>query len=149
MTGRSITTSLMAACLIAGCSGHPDEPTTAAPAADAVDTLSGAKFNDLRGDAGSGEAVFSQCRACHTIEVGVGLAGPSLHNVIGRKAGSYSGFPYSRAMSASGITWSEAKLFQYLEAPRRVVPGTAMSFPGISDPQKRADVIAYLKSRGS
>ena len=72
--------------------------------------------------------------------------GPSLHGVVGRAAGSIAGFTYSSANKTSGITWSEAKLFQYLENPQRVVPGTKMSFPGWSDPQKRADVIAYLKA---
>ena len=43
-----------------------------------------------------------------------------------------------------GIAWTPEKLFQYLENPRRVVPGTTMAFAGIGDPQRRADLIAYL-----
>jgi cytochrome c len=55
-----------------------------------------------------------------------------------------SGFNYSQANRNAGITWSPEKLFQYLENPRRVVPGTSMAFAGIGDPQRRADLIAYL-----
>lgn len=118
----------------------------AAPAADNVDTLSGAKFASFTGDATKGEAVFVTCKTCHAIEAGVNKIGPSLHGVVGRKAGSIAGFAYSAANSGSGITWTPEKLFQYLEAPQRVVPGTKMSFAGLPDPQKRADVIAYLKA---
>ena len=73
--------------------------------------------------------------------------GPSLHGVVGRPAGKEPGFTYTAANRDSGITWTEEKLFQYLENPQRVVPGTKMSFAGWpTDPQKRADVIAYLKT---
>ena len=73
--------------------------------------------------------------------------GPSLHKIVGRKAGEIAGDTYSAANKNSGITWTEEKLFQYLENPQRVVPGTKMSFAGWpTDPQKRADVIAYLKA---
>jgi cytochrome c len=68
--------------------------------------------------------------------------------VVGRAAGTVAGYTYSAANKNSGITWTPEKLFQYLEKPQRVVPGTKMAFPGIPDPQKRADVIAYLQAGG-
>jgi cytochrome c len=74
--------------------------------------------------------------------------GPSLHGVIGRAAGTADGFRYSKAMTAygqSGVVWGEDTLNVYLEAPRKVVKGTKMSFPGLKKAQDRADVIAYLK----
>jgi cytochrome c len=145
MIRRSIASCLLIG-MFAACS---KAPSGAAPAASAVDTLSGAKFVDFKGDPAVGEAAFAECKACHVIDPGVNRMGPSLHGVVGRKAGSLDGFHYSPAMRASGITWSEAKLFEFLESPRRVVPGTAMSYAGMSDPQKRADVIAYLKANGS
>ncbi len=114
------------------------------PAADNVDTVSGAKFADFTGDAAKGEKDFAVCKTCHAIEEGVNKIGPSLHKVVGRAAGTVAGFSYSAANKDSGITWSQEKLFQYLENPQRVVPGTKMAFAGIPDPQKRADVIAYL-----
>ncbi len=121
-------------------------PAAAKVAADNVDTISGAKFASFTGDADKGKADFVTCTTCHAIEAGVNKIGPSLHGVVGRPAGSIAGFAYSTANKTSGITWTPEKLFQYLENPQRVVPGTKMSFPGWSDPQKRADVIAYLKA---
>lgn len=119
----------------------------AAPAADNTDTIAGVKFASYTGDAKKGETDFITCKTCHAIEAGVNKIGPSLHGVVGRKAGIIPGFTYSAANKGSGITWTEEKLFQYLEAPQKVVPGTKMSFAGWpTDPQKRADVIAYLKA---
>lgn len=122
-------------------------PAVAAVAADNTDTLAGVKFASYTGDAKKGEADFITCKTCHAIEAGVNKIGPSLHGVVGRKAGIIPGYTYSAANKNSGLTWTEEKLFQYLEGPQRIVPGTKMSFAGWpTDPQKRADVIAYLKS---
>lgn len=118
----------------------------AAPAADNIDTADGIKFASLTGDAAKGKIDFLTCQTCHSIDAGVNKIGPSLHAVVGRKAGTIAGFNYTAANKNSGITWSEAKLFQYLENPQRVVPGTKMTFAGFVEAQKRADVIAYLKT---
>lgn len=124
----------------------PAPAAAAAPAADNVDTVSGVKYASFTGDAAKGKTAFITCQTCHAVEAGVNKIGPSLHAVVGRTAGSIAGYTYSAANKNSGITWTPEKLFQYLENPQRVVPGTKMAFPGIPDPQKRADVIAYLKS---
>ncbi len=121
-------------------------PAAAAVAADNTDTTDGLKYASYTGDAAKGLAAFATCKTCHAVEEGANRIGPSLHKVVGRAAGSVAGYTYSAANKDSGITWSEAKLFQYLEKPARVVPGTKMAFAGWSDPQKRADVIAYLKT---
>lgn len=115
-------------------------------AADDVATLDGTKFADMKGDAAAGEKIFTQCKTCHVIDPGVNRIGPSLHGIIGRKAGQIAGFSYSSANKESGITWTPEKLYQYLEKPARVVPGTKMAFAGLPKGQDRADVIAYLTS---
>ena len=132
--------------------------TTAAPAAgapaaatkvaaDNTDTAAGVKYASYTGDAAKGKIDFLTCQTCHSLDPGVNKIGPSLHLVVGRHAGKEPGFTYTAANKDSGITWTEEKLFQYLENPQRVVPGTKMTFAGWpADPQKRADVIAYLKS---
>ena len=122
----------------------PAVAASAAPTADSTDTIDGTKLASLTGDAAHGEKVFLQCKTCHALEEGKNMIGPSLHGMVGRKAGSTAGFSYSAAHHASGITWSPEKMFQYLEKPQRVVPGTKMSFAGLSKAQDRADVIAYL-----
>jgi cytochrome c len=125
-------------------------PAAAAPAAavpvDDVATLDGKTFASVTGDAAKGQIAFVTCKTCHAIEQGVNKIGPSLHNVVGRAAGTVANFNYTPANKNSGITWTPEKLFQYLENPQRVVPGTKMTFAGFPDAQKRADVIAYLKA---
>jgi cytochrome c len=96
------------------------------------------------GDVERGRKAFGQCRSCHAIEAGVNRVGPSLFGVVDRRAGGVDGYAYSKAMGDSGLTWTEAELDAYLTAPRREVPGTKMSFAGLSNPQARRDLIAYL-----
>lgn len=100
-----------------------------------------------KGDAVAGAKTFVQCKACHVTTAGVNRIGPSLHAVVGRKAGIIPGYAYSAANKGSGLVWTEAELFTYLEAPRKVVPGTKMSYAGLKAPQDRANVIAYLKTQ--
>ena len=96
------------------------------------------------GDAERGRRVFGACRSCHAVEGGIGRVGPSLFAVVDRPAARTPTYAYSKAMQASGLVWTEAELDAYLENPRARVPGTKMSFAGVSDPQARRDVIAYL-----
>lgn len=124
-----------------------EEPS--APAADDVATLDGTTLADFNSDAAAGEKTFMQCASCHVVEPGVNRVGPSLAGIVGRAAGSVDGYNYTEANANSGITWTPEKMFQYLEDPRRVVPGTKMAFAGLKDGQDRANVIAYLQSTGS
>jgi len=119
----------------------------AAPAPEDTTTMTGATLAQHPGDAAAGEAVFAQCRACHVTDPGVNRIGPSLAGIVGREAGKVPGYQYSPANANSGITWTPEKLFQYLENPQRVVPGTKMAFPGIKDPQQRANLIAWLQTK--
>ncbi|WP_219894895.1 c-type cytochrome [Aquisediminimonas profunda] len=120
----------------------PEAATTnaATPATSAAPV----SFASLTGDATKGQKIFMQCMACHSIKEGENKVGPSLHGVIGRTAGSVANFSYSTANKSSGITWTKEKLFDYLAAPQKMVPGTKMAFPGLPVAQDRADVIAYI-----
>jgi cytochrome c len=127
----------------------------AAPAAAAAAPAAGAMVlaitdkagATLSGDATKGEAVFRQCQTCHVVTPGVNKVGPSMHNIIGRTAGQVAGFRYSEANKKSGIIWTEQELYTYLENPKARIPGTIMAFVGIKDSQKRADLVAYLKTQ--
>ncbi len=120
--------------------------TPAAPAATpAVATEDYAAFT---GNAAAGKVVFIQCQACHSLKEGENRVGPSLYSKIGKTAGQVPGYAYSDANKNSGIVWTEEQLFTYLKNPRATIPGTKMAFAGIPDPQKRADLIAFLKVNG-
>jgi cytochrome c len=98
------------------------------------------------GDYEAGKTIFTRCAACHTTtQGGPNMTGPNLYGVFGRKAGTAPGFSYSDGVSALGWTWDAAKIDQWITNPRAVVPDTHMTFPGLSDPADRANVIAYLK----
>lgn len=44
----------------------------------------------------------------------------------------------------SGIKWTKETLFEYLENPKKYIPGTKMVFAGLKKENERADLIAYL-----
>lgn len=102
------------------------------------------------GDPGRGAAVFGQCMACHSIEPGVHLSGPSLARIWGRRAGTVEGFTrYSEPLARATVVWDERTLDRWLEHPQGVVSGNLMTFPGVKDPGQRADLVAYLKAAAS
>ncbi len=104
-------------------------------------------FASLKGDPVAGKVAFTPCKTCHVVAMGQNRIGPSLYGVVGRTSGSVAGYTYSAANKTSHIVWTEPVLYQYLLAPQAYVPGTKMTYPGLKDAQKRADVIAYLKSK--
>jgi cytochrome c len=95
-------------------------------------------------DAKHGEALFTECRACHATEPGVNNVGPSLAGLIGRKAAAIDDFRYSPAMKRSGITWNRETLDTFIADPQKAVPGNRMPYSGLVDAKDRADLIAYL-----
>lgn len=149
-TAVAETTATETATATADAAAAAPESAAAPVPAEAVAPASaagGVTYASLTGDAVAGEKVFIQCKSCHVVEPGVNRVGPSLHGVVGRTAGSVEGFRYSPANKNSGLVWTEEQLFTYLENPRKTVPGTYMAFAGLKEPQKRADVIAYLKTK--
>lgn len=90
-----------------------------------------------------GEQVYARCAACHALAFD--RVGPHHCGLLGRRAGSVPGFAYSSAMRNSGFIWDEKTLDRFLAQPMKTLPGTAMTYAGISDPKERSDLIAYLK----
>lgn len=102
-------------------------------------------------DAEEGAKVFKKCVTCHTADDTTNKIGPTLKGIVGRKAASVAGYKYSPAMlakAAEGVVWDEATLTAYLPDPKKFVPGTKMTFPGLKNPQDVVNLIAYLKSTG-
>jgi len=100
------------------------------------------------GNAKQGEIIFGRCGACHTVEKGGGNGlGPNLSGVVGRKAGSLQGFPYSPALKNSKLVWTEDTLHKWVADPQKLVPGTRMIFNGLRNKQDIDDLVAYLKTK--
>jgi cytochrome c len=93
-----------------------------------------------------GKVAFNNaCRTCHSFKAGDNRLGPSLHGIVGRKAGSMEGFAFSSAMKSSGITWDPSNLDQFIENPEKVVHGNGMKpFGGIADAGERKKIVDYL-----
>jgi cytochrome c len=93
-----------------------------------------------------GQATARQCQACHTFEKGgPNRVGPNLWGIVGDNRGEgRGGFNFSAAMKAKGGKWTFDELNKFLTDPRAYIPGTAMTFAGLSRESQRADVIAFL-----
>ncbi|KAL2282131.1 hypothetical protein FJTKL_11174 [Diaporthe vaccinii] len=100
------------------------------------------------GDAKKGAGLFkTRCAQCHTVEAGGGnKIGPALHGLFGRHTGSVDGYAYTDANKQKGIEWKEDTLFEYLENPKKYIPGTKMAFGGLKKEKDRNDLITYVSA---
>jgi len=125
---------------LAGCGGAKQDEAGSGDGVDASAPAAAVAAADAR------PAAYAQCAACHAVEPGKHGIGPSLHGVYGAKAGALPGFAYSEKLKTAGLTWDDATLDRWLAGPMKMVPGTKMSYAGMSDPAKRAEIIAYMKT---
>ena len=94
-----------------------------------------------------GEEAFQQCTGCHNAEPGgPNMAGPNLHGIVGKAAGSNPDYPYSDAMASSGLAWDVPTLDRFLANPAAYVDGTSMVAGAVRDGEERAAIVAYLAS---
>ena len=100
-----------------------------------------------KADVKKGEADAKVCGACHNFQEGAGSkVGPDLYGVVDRDKGSVAGFDYSAGLKGKGGKWNFADLDAWLTKPSAYIPGTKMGYAGEDNPEKRADIIAYLDS---
>ncbi|MBI5162732.1 MAG: cytochrome c family protein [Magnetospirillum sp.] len=126
----------------------PSAPSAAAAVALLALMSAAASAQPPAGDPVAGEKIFMQCKACHSLEPGKKLIGPSLAGVIGRKAGTVEGFSYSPAMKNADVTWTPENIDKYLADPKGFIPGNKMAFNGLKKPEDRQNVIAYIAGKG-
>jgi cytochrome c len=131
-------------------SNLPLPAPVAAAAAPAAGAAAATPAVAMVGDPAAGEKTFAKCKSCHTIDQGgPNGIGPNLYAVAGDAiAEGRGGFAFSDALKAHKGTWDEATLNQWLSGPAKFAPGTKMTFAGLDDAKQRADVIAYLNSKG-
>lgn len=118
----------------------------AASAAMAL-ALASATAAHADGDSEKGEKVFNKCKTCHEIATEKNKVGPSLHGVIGRKAGSVPGFKYSPAMAGSDVVWDEATIAEYVAKPKEFIAGNKMAFVGLKKEDEIEDLVAYITAK--
>jgi cytochrome c len=128
---------------LAGAEAAPKE-AAAAPAAPAQPL----PVLLAKADPARGQATAKVCTSCHSFEKdGPNKIGPDLWGVVNRPIGAHEGFKYSAGMTeyaGSAKTWSFEHLNSFISNPKGTVKGTAMSYAGLKEDDKRADVLAYL-----
>ncbi|MCB2113940.1 MAG: c-type cytochrome [Parvularculaceae bacterium] len=98
-----------------------------------------------------GRKAFAACAICHSVKDPgapgyTTMVGPSLFRVAGAPAGHVSSYNYSNAMRESGLIWDDATLDAFIENPQMIVPRSRMAFAGEKNAERRAAIIAYLKT---
>ena len=97
----------------------------------------------------AGERAYQKCYSCHSLDPGRNkLEGPTLHDIVGRPVAARAGYRYSpaiRRFAGDHPVWTEALLDRFIADPETLVPGTTMTFTGMSDPAERAALIDYLR----
>jgi cytochrome c len=90
-----------------------------------------------------GATLFKQqCATCHLSDAT--RQGPSLFNIIGRRAGAVEGFHYSAGFARADFAWNETTLDSWIANPQEMIPGSVMAYRQ-ARPEIRAAIIAYLK----
>ncbi len=104
----------------------------------------------LAEDGAPGEEQFKKaCAVCHVAAPDAPpRQGPNLWGVYGRASARAPGFKYSPALSGAKLTWDDVTLDKWLTNPAALVPGAVMAYRQ-RDADKRAQIIAYLKTLGN
>jgi cytochrome c len=103
-----------------------------------------------KADVAAGKTISGKCEQCHdTSSAATNKIGPALYGVVDRKRASVAGFDYSAAMKGKGGEWSYDELFKFIKSPGAYIPGTKMSFAGLSKSDDRINLIAFLRSNAA
>ncbi len=95
-----------------------------------------------------GEIQFARkCSICHTLTPdSANRAGPTLHNIFGRRIATLPGYPYSPELKTLDIVWTPETISKLFElGPDKFTPGSKMPLQVMSNPAERDDLIAFLQ----
>ena len=126
-----------------------EPPKAAAPAAPAAAPELPLAVLLSKADPADGQKGFAAagCVACHSFnDGGKNGIGPNLYGIVGRKIAAGQGYSYSTALAGKGGEWSYEQLSAWLVKPAAFAPGTKMTYAGLADSKKRADIIAWLRT---
>lgn len=124
----------------------PEQPASASPA-EAAEQAAPIETRFAGADVDRGKSIGKACISCHTLEKGgANKVGPNLWGVIDRSRASEPGYDYSAAMKSRGGKWTFEDLDKFLAHPQSYVAGTKMTYSRIQDPERRADLIGYLRT---
>lgn len=108
--------------------------------------IAGSVLADAPSEGAKGKKQFLYCVACHAVDASARQRrGPHLEGIVGRTSGSVEGYDYSKNMPDPPLVWTEEQLDEWLAAPNEVVPRMCAGYTGITDPERRQALIAYLK----
>ena len=125
---------------------HPKIILIIALASGAAFLTAFADHGGAKGGTIVGRSAFEKrCTGCHALDHE--KTGPRLAGVVGRKAGTVPGFPYSDAVKTSGVVWIETVLDKWLTDPETVIPDTDIEFR-LDNAAERAAIIEFLKATG-
>jgi len=95
----------------------------------------------------SGEKLFKKkCGTCHSLEPGKHKVGPSLHQVMGRKAGS-TDFKKYKALKGADIVWDEKSLDGWITDPKKFIGKPTAMTVKIKKEDEREAIIDYLSGK--
>lgn len=122
------------------------EQTASASPAKAAEEAAPIETRLAGADVDRGKSISKACISCHTLEKGgANRIGPNLWGVVDRSSASEPGYDYSAAMKSRNGKWTFGDLDKFLAHPQSYVACTKMTFSGIQDPDRRADLIGYLR----
>ncbi len=96
----------------------------------------------------NGERQFARkCSICHSLTPDdKRRAGPTLHGIFGRTAGTLTEYFYSDTLQDSDIIWDDETINALFDlGPDHYIPGSKMPMQRIAAEQDRIDLIAFLR----
>ncbi|MCX7281878.1 MAG: cytochrome c family protein [Alphaproteobacteria bacterium] len=127
--------------------GVTEPPAGVGAAAPVAETLPDWGTVLAKADVAAGKSTGAKCEACHDLSAAKTVKiGPPLFGAVDRARASIAGFSYSAAIKSKPGNWSYDELFKFIKSPGAYIPGTKMSFAGISKIDDRINLIAYLRS---